>query len=89
MAIYDFKRDDLSMFDEHQHKEWLAAEPEQAENHLTMAHSLEVWAQNLEEDYGHHSTEERSRGYADALREVAAHLRQGDFRPGGQMMHQE
>ncbi|MDT0387851.1 hypothetical protein [Streptomyces dubilierae] len=50
-------------------------------NHLDLAVVLTQWAKNVRElpDYG---DSKRYDGYADALDEVAAHLRQADYVPG-------
>lgn len=50
---------------------------------LIAARWIQQWADRLEE----HSpliAEQYNEGYVQALREVIAHLRQGDFLPGGQ-----
>ncbi|MEH3157296.1 MAG: hypothetical protein PGN29_19085 [Gordonia paraffinivorans] len=84
-----FDRDNLADFDQERLDQALADKPELTENHLKIALSLETWADNFEHDVAERPSMEDSdynRGYREALREVAAHLRQCDYLPGGDML---
>jgi hypothetical protein len=50
---------------------------------LLAARWIQQWADRMEKDKS--QEELYSEGYVQALREVIAHLRQGDFLPGGQV----
>jgi hypothetical protein len=51
---------------------------------LVAARWIQQWADRLEE-HAPLIGEQYNEGYVQALREVTAHLRQGDFLPGGQV----
>jgi len=51
---------------------------------LVAARWIQQWAARLEE-HAPLTGEQYNEGYVQALREVIAHLRQGDFLPGGQV----
>jgi hypothetical protein len=60
-------------------------------NHLLIARWLDMWREGMERQAGRPagSDPERQSGISYALTEVAAHLRQGDFLPGGKLHEQE
>ena len=55
---------------------------------LVAARWIEQWADRLEDRVAL-GDERYNEGYAQALHEVIAHLRQGDFLPGGQVYDEE
>jgi hypothetical protein len=54
---------------------------------LVAARWIQQWADRLETD--RLMDEAENRAYVNALREVTAHLRQGDFLRGGQIYEEE
>lgn len=81
---FDFDAQSLSSYDPETVERLLAEQPALYINHLRMARCIRGWADRMGESPS--GNEEFNRGYAKALREVAAHLRQGDYVEGGIMM---
>lgn len=84
-GMFEFDRERLADFDEDRISEALAAHPELYLNHLRMAEHITGWAKRLERE-----NQDGAAGglfdytqFIEALREVAAHLRQADWVPGG------
>lgn len=73
--IFDFDTDNLERFDEARMNEALASEPATYLNHLRIAKWLDGVATDREAD--------DDVDYARGLREIAAHLRQGDLLDSG------
>jgi hypothetical protein len=67
----------------------LAQHGDHYRSQLRIAHWLDGWRERLEADQSFLSDDKRKAGASDALREVAAHLRQGDFLPGGTLYEDE
>ena len=80
--LFDFDKNRLAHWDEARVAEALEEFPELYRNHLTIAIWMQGWAERLEED----ADSEFARGYARAVREVTAHLRQADLVPGGALL---
>ena len=59
-------------------------------NHLRVAHNLDAQADRLAEGKfsgpGGFESDKYQQGYAQALREISAHLRQGNYVEGGYLM---
>jgi len=83
--IFDFDVERLGCYEPADIDKILVEQPALYINHLRVARSISGWASRLETDHGS-STDEFQKGYAKALREVAAHLRQGDYVEGGAMI---
>lgn len=83
--ILDFDDSELADFDPARLNQALTDHPAVMLNHLRIAVSLDDWASNLERDETN-LDEDFERGFVKALREVAAHLRQSDYVPGGAML---
>jgi hypothetical protein len=86
--IFDFNADNLASYDQAGIDEILIEQPALYINHLRIARSIVGWASRLRT--GRYSTsgevDDFQRGYIQALREIAAHLRQGDYVEGGSMI---
>jgi len=82
--MFNFDESDLMMFEPERVEEVLRAHPAIYVNHLMMARHLDAWALRLvEQPIGDAEGRSNAEGFAEGLREVAAHLRQGDYAPGG------
>ncbi|WP_299517987.1 hypothetical protein [uncultured Serinicoccus sp.] len=67
----------------------LIEQPQLIVNHLHIAKALDGWATRMEENATEAGSDEQfDKGYAKALREVSAHLRQCDYLPGGAMIEE-
>ena len=86
--------EELLDFDPAGYAEWdrtmadrlLIEEPVLYRNHLAIARWLQQWADRMEEHHSGLSEEEEwSEGHNHAVRDITAHLRQGDFVPGRAM----
>lgn len=85
--IFNFDIDRLASYDADDIDRILVEQPALYINHLRIARSIQGWASRLESGgYGNRGDNDFQRGYAKALREVAAHLRQGDYVEGGPMI---
>ena len=78
--LLDFDSERLADFDPARAEQQLRDHPHIFRNHLRIGRWVQQWADRLEEsppggDVGFDA------GYVQALREVAAHLRQGDLLP--------
>jgi hypothetical protein len=82
--IFDFNADNLASYDRDDIDKVLIEQPALYINHLRIARSLAGWASRLQE--GGTINADFQRGYRQALREIAAHLRQGDYVEGGAMI---
>ena len=84
-----FETDGLADFSQDRLNEKLAELPELTTNHLQVAVALDTWATNLDFDVKRSAAlgeTKYNEGFAAALRDVAAHLRQCDFLPGGDLL---
>ncbi|WP_255790624.1 hypothetical protein [Mycobacteroides abscessus] len=82
--IFDFDPEHLAVYDQDVIDKILIEQPALYLNHLRIARSIRGWASRLNES--NTGDKDFQRGYVRALREVAAHLRQGDYVEGGQMI---
>ena len=85
--IFDFDPSNLADFNAARLNRALTEHPAIMLNHLRIATALSGWADRLEEDetgFG----QKHDEGYVSALREVTAHLRQGDYLPDGPMLQE-
>jgi hypothetical protein len=89
--IFDFDVERLADYNPARIDQVLDEHPALYINHLTVADHIAGWAERMvpliEEDMATDGSE-FNRGYAKALREVAAHLRQGDYVPSGAFMQE-
>lgn len=83
--IFDFEP--TSGYDQDAVDRLLVEQPALYLNHLRVALALSQWSSRMAE-HGGGLSEDYRRGYAQALREVAAHLRQGDYVEDGEMIRQ-
>lgn len=81
--LLDFDASRLVHWDTTDVKRLLAEYPELYRNHLGIAKLLDSWVDRLDAD-----DDGNNAGFAQALREVAAHLRQGDLLPSGVLYRQ-
>ena len=81
-VLLDFDPSRMANWDGDRASELLAGQPELYRNHLVVARWISGFADRVEEDEDTETPEQRS-GYLAALRDLAAHLRQGDLVPGG------
>ena len=87
--IFDFDETGLANYRPEKIDKILIEQPALYANHLRIAQLLDGWATRLET--GKLSTtgidnDQSQQGFIRALREVAAHLRQGNYVEGGYMM---
>jgi hypothetical protein len=78
--LLDFDRSRLASWSQERQHQALADHRELYLNHLTIAKHLDFWIGNLDAQPSLHADQEE---FIAALREVAAHLRQGDYLPDG------
>ncbi|ARV80832.1 MULTISPECIES: hypothetical protein [Mycobacterium] len=83
--IFNFDDSNLATYDPKKINRVLSEQPALYINHLRIARSIAGWADRLDAD-ATTSGAEFQRGYAKALREIAAHLRQADYVEGGPMI---
>lgn len=83
--IFDFDPDQLADYNPDKIATILIEQPALYMNHLRIARSIRGWASRVRETAAGDDNAFR-RGYEQALREVAAHLRQGDYVEGGEMI---
>jgi hypothetical protein len=83
--LFDFDRSRLARWDKEQSDQALKAMPDLYRNHLTIAKWIDYWREGLEK-WSQSPTnirdDEYYKGMFQALRDIAAHLRQTDFLPG-------
>ena len=79
-VLLDFDTKRLARWKPGQGERLLIEHPELYRNHLAVARGLTRWAVQNEETLA--PAGGSSMGYQRALRDVAAHLRQGDYLPG-------
>jgi hypothetical protein len=80
--VFDFAVDDLAGYDPEWIDRALEEHPVLYLNHLRIARHMQDSAQQLAEHPAYESADSNE-GYVQALREVAAHLRQGNYLPDG------
>lgn len=83
--IFDFDSERLASYDQAGIDKIMVEQPALYINHLRIARSIAGWASRLEER-NEAANDDYQRGYVQALREIAAHLRQGDYVEGGSMI---
>ena len=86
--LLDFDHDRLAHFDLEEAKKQLVEQGEVYRSQLVAARWIEGWRERLEADESPVQSADWQEGYAQALREVTAHFRQGDLIPGG-VLHEE
>ena len=82
-SIFDFDPERLADYDEDRVAEALEDYPALYVNHLHIAQHIQGWAERVESGQSGHGDPTFNKGYVQALREVAAHLRQCDYLPTG------
>jgi len=86
--LFDFlDAEALANYDEARVRQVLVEHPSLYVNHLEIAQHLNVWADRLEEDRSVTGSDFH-KGFIHAIRDVAAHLRQGDYTPGAAFIRQ-
>lgn len=80
--LLDFDTGLMANWEPERAAQLLAEQHDLYRNHLIVARWVCGWADRMEEDEELGSPEQRS-SFVLALREVAAHMRQGDLVPGG------
>ena len=86
--LLDFDASRMANFDAERAAELLAEQRDLYRNHLIVARWICGWADRMEED-GELGSQDQRDSFVLALREVAAHLRQGDLVPGGVLYEDE
>ena len=81
--IFDFDESRLALYIPEDMNEQLKSQPSLFVNHLRIAKHLDGWADRQEKET---QLGEKYEHFTAALREVAAHLRQGDYLEGGAFM---
>jgi hypothetical protein len=87
-ALLDFDKSRMANWDDARAAGLLAGQRDLYRNHLVVARWICGWADRMEEDQDA-GPPERLESFVLALREVAAHLRQGDLVPGGILYEDE
>jgi hypothetical protein len=90
-ALLDFDHKRLAHFDAREARRTLTEQRDVFRAQLVAARWIDGWRERMadrSESPTHLRSPEYDEGYHDALREVAAHLRQGDLIPGG-ILHDE
>lgn len=86
-ALLNFDKSSLADWDDSRATRLLAEQPALYRNHLTIAKWIDGWQGRMHvEDY---PDQESQQGFLDGLSEIAAHLRQGDFVPGGALIDKD
>ncbi len=86
--LLDFDKQRMANFDKSRSEALLGEQRELYRNHLIVARWICGWADRLEED-PESGPSDKLESFVLALREVAAHLRQGDLVPGGILYEDE
>jgi hypothetical protein len=86
--LFDFDQDRLAHFDLKSARSQLAEHSDAFRAQLVAAQWIEGWRERAAADELPTQSENWREGFDSALREVAAHLRQGDLIPGG-VLHDE
>lgn len=87
--LFDFDADNLEMYEPEKIDEIFAEHPAVYLNHLAIARHLSAWARRDRQNRTPDADDASYLGsFAHALDEVAAHLRQGDYVPGGAFLSQ-
>ena len=82
--LFDFDRERLDAYDKRRVNEVIAKMPDLYRNHLTIAKWIDGWRERMGEPSPMDlRSDDYQKGTEFALREIAAHLRQADFVPGG------
>lgn len=82
--IFHFDAEDLATYDQSAIDKILIEQAALYINHLRIARHVANWASRLDKSGA--VNEDFQRGYQQALREIAAHLRQGDYVEGGRLI---
>lgn len=80
--LLDFDEDELANYDREEALRALAEHGDAFRYQLVAARHLDGWADRVER--GASTSPEGDAAFVRALREVGAHLRQGDYLPGGE-----
>ncbi|WP_149264373.1 hypothetical protein [Actinomadura sp. K4S16] len=84
--LLDFDTNRLANWDEQHARRLLAGDDAVLyRNHLAIAKWIDGWAETLGKD-NDEDPDSYSAGFEKGVREIAAHLRQGDYVPGGAFM---
>jgi hypothetical protein len=86
--LFDFDHNRLDEFDLGAAQHRLAEKGDTYRTQLVAARWIDGWRERMEEDEGSMQSEDWHEGFNYAMREIAAHLRQGDLLPGG-VLHDE
>jgi hypothetical protein len=81
--LFDFDHGRLADFNADEARKRLAEDDGSYRAQLVAARWIEGWRQRAAEDEMPTQSEDWRNGFDSALREVTAHLRQGDLIPGG------
>ncbi|MET9973928.1 hypothetical protein ACFYOI_03565 [Streptomyces microflavus] len=85
--LLDFDKERLAHWDEERVAHALAGENGAIyRNHLEIAQWIDGWIERMDEGDVGRRTPEHQRGLIAGVREIAAHLRQTDFVPGGDLL---
>ncbi|AMY53431.1 hypothetical protein [Rhodococcoides fascians] len=83
-SYLNFDESELASYDQRAVDKALREHPAIYLNHLEIAEHLDAWAAAVDRD--HTSPPGAGGAYQTAIREIAAHLRQADYVPGGTML---
>jgi hypothetical protein len=87
--LLNFDREGIEDWDEAGAMVLFVEQPDLYRNHLAVALYLDGWAAKVEEHERASSSAQFSRGYVEALRQLAAYLRKGALLPGGEQLDPE
>lgn len=83
-SFFNFDESELDSFNGEVVDKALRDHPAIYINHLEIAEHLDAWADSIDKD--HTEPPDSNGAYQTAIREIAAHLRQADYVPGGTML---
>jgi len=87
--VFDFDDSELMDYNSETIDKVLIEQPALYINHLRIARSLDAWAKRLETgdlSTGPFDEDKYQQGWARALQEIAAHLRQAEYVEGGYLL---
>ena len=87
--LLDFDESELTIHEPGRSRRLLDEHGEVYRAQLVAARHLVMWADRIENRPAYGVDERHLRGFMNGLLEVAAHLRQGDYLPGGRLYEDE
>ena len=83
--LLDFAEEELTIYEPGRARRLLEEHSDVYRAQLIAARHLSIWAERIEQRPAYGVDQRHLKGFMNALLEVAAHLRQGDYLPGGRL----